>query len=105
MPTSKATDPVQSLDLFRTDDLIRTDEEVMSIIVKSSEVDAGDGRAIREAVALVTREGCALVPEDFSGKDFARLQAGRSVSFGSMCRMLSALGLRLKIEKAPFSKQ
>lgn len=41
-----------------------------------------------------------MPPEDFPGHDFARLQAGQSVSFTSMCRMLSSLGLRLKVEKA-----
>lgn len=96
----RKTNPVESLELFQTDDIIRNDEDIMSIILKSGEVDRGDGRAIREAVALVMRKGSKLVPEDFPGHDFARLQAGQSVSFTSMCRMLSSLGLRLKVEKA-----
>ena len=95
---------VESLDLFKMDDIIRSDDDVLSIILISVEMDKGDGRAIREAVALVMRKGSRLVPEDFPGHDFDRLQAGQSVSFTSMCRMLSALGLRLKVEKVAVSK-
>lgn len=45
---------IESLDLFKMDDIIRSDDDVMSIILKSGEMDRGDGRAIRvELLRLV----------------------------------------------------
>lgn len=90
---------IETLDLFPADALIRNEDESMAIILKSGEVDRGDGESIRQAVALAIQTKPELIPEDLAEGDFSRLQAGRSVSFSSMCRMLSALGLKIKIER------
>lgn len=95
---------IESFELFKNQDLIQTHDEILAVILKSGEVDRGDGQSIREAIALAARMGLTGIKDDFPEKDFERLQAGRSVSFSSMCRMLSAMGLRFKVEKMPLLK-
>ena len=87
------------MEVFFAEAIIRNEDERMGIILKSGEMDRGDGESIRQAVALAIQTKPELIPEDLAEGDFSRLQAGRSVSFSSMCRMLSALGLKIKIER------
>lgn len=89
----------ESLDLFKTEDLISNREELLAIVMKSGEIDAGGGKQIRAAVAFAVQTEPQLITKRANDKDFQKIRDGQNVSFESMCKMLTALGLRFRIER------
>lgn len=89
--------PIESLPLFETQELLSTEDDWMNVLLKSAEVDPGDGSGIRSALQVALKSNVLPINNEQCLKDIDRLLNGRNLSFTTMCRVVSALGLQFQL--------
>ena len=91
--------PIESLPLFETEDILSTQDDWMKVLLKSAEVDPGDGSGIRRALKVALKSRVLPINNEQCLKDIDRLLHGRNLSFTTMCRVVDALGLQFQLRR------
>ena len=89
--------PVESLPLFETNDVLSSQEDWIQVLLKSAEVDPGDGSGIKKALKVTLQSRALPIQNEQCLRDIERLLHGRNLSFTTMCRVVDALGLQFQL--------